>query len=149
MNTIRKPKLEETLVMLFAVYVWFTLVIEPNLFESRIDLGGNSVYGTYVGLVGNQNNLALISLGVAFLYLIGLFIRHVNILIFIHIIGMIYYAFITASFLLNYPNIGLGVLGLVSFWLLYQIYSEIDMSEEIKKQKIKARNGLLEGGEEE
>lgn len=146
---MRKPKSEEILVLLFSTYVWFTLLVDPTLFDVRIESSGESIYGTYVKMVGSQQNLAWISLGVATLYFFGLFIHHINVLILIHVIGTVYYAFITASFLLNYPNIGLGALGLLSLWLMYKIYNEIDISEEIKKEKIKSKNGLTDKGGDE
>jgi chromate transport protein ChrA len=87
-------------------------------------------------MVGSQQNLAWISLAVSVLFFLILFTARYSILITIHIIGLIYYFFITASFLLNYPNIAFGIMSLVSIALFMEILNLIDESEEVKKMKI-------------
>jgi len=116
--------------------MWFTLTVEPNLFIDGSTNKADSVYASYISMVGSQQNLAWISLTVAVLSFIVLFTRRFAIMITIHIIGLLYYFFITASFLLNYPNIAFGVMSLVSIPLFVEILNLVDESEEQKKQKI-------------
>lgn len=133
---MRKPKWNEIVVMLFALYMWFTLTVEPELFMSGATDKAENVYATYISMVGSQRNLAWISLGVSVLCFLNLFTSRFPILISVQIIGLIYYFFITASFLLNYPNIAFGVMSLVSIALFQEILKLIDESEERKKSKI-------------
>lgn len=116
--------------------MWFTLTVEPNLFIDGSTNKADSVYASYISMVGSQQNLAWISLTVAVLSFIVLFTRRFAIMITIHIIGLLYYFFITASFLLNYPNIAFGVMSLVSIPLFIEIFNLVDESEEQKKEKI-------------
>ncbi|MCU7557246.1 hypothetical protein [Macrococcus capreoli] len=138
---MRSPKYNEIFVMLFSLYVWFTLSVEPELFAATRGKSGQ-IYKTYIGMVGTQQNLAWISLAVSILYLINLFTRKYGIITIVHLIGMIYYMFINASFLINYPNIAFGVLSLVSIWLFMDLLKLIDITEEEKANRIKERNGL-------
>lgn len=126
---------------MFSLYVWFTLSVEPDLFSTTKGKSGD-IYATYIGIVGTQQNLAWISLAVSLLYLFNLFTRKYGIIIIVHVIGMIYYLFINASFLINYPNIAFGVLSLVSIWLFMDLMKLIDIQEEEKKHKIMKRNGI-------
>lgn len=143
---MRKPKWNEIVIMMFSLYVWFTLTVEPNLFMSGSTDTAESVYATYISMVGSQQNLAWMSLAVSALFFLILFTSRFSILLTVHIIGLIYYFFITASFLLNYPNIAFGVMSLVSIALFQEILKLIDESEERKKEKI-LKDESLEGGE--
>lgn len=138
---MRSPKYNEIFVMMFSVYVWFTLSVEPNLFTSTNGKSGD-IYKTYIGMVGTQKNLAWISLGVSLLYFANLFTRKYGLITAVHVIGMIYYLFINASFLINWPNIAFGVLSLASIWLFMDLLKLIDKSEEAKKNKILKENGI-------
>ncbi|WP_414055181.1 hypothetical protein [Macrococcus equi] len=138
---MRSPKYNEIFVMMFSLYVWFTLSVEPELFTSTNGKSGD-IYETYIGMVGTQQNLAWISLGVSLLYFANLFTRKYGIITIVHVIGLIYYMFINASFLINYPNIAFGVLSLVSIWLFMDLMKLIDITEEEKARKIKEVNGL-------
>ncbi|UTH01615.1 hypothetical protein KFV05_07765 [Macrococcoides canis] len=138
---MRKPKINEIFVMLFSLYVWFTLTVEPNLFVSTNGKSGQ-IYDTYIGMVGNQGNLAIISAVVSILYLSSMFTRKYEIITWVHILGLIYYLFISASFLINYPNIAFGVMSMVSIWLFYDLMRLIDKAEEAKKHKILKNNGI-------
>lgn len=133
---MRNPKWNELGITLFSLYMWFTLTVEPNLFIDGSTNKADSVYASYISMVGSQQNLAWISLTVAVLSFIVLFTRRFAIMITIHIIGLLYYFFITASFLLNYPNIAFGVMSLVSIPLFIEIFNLVDESEEQKKEKI-------------
>lgn len=144
---MRKPKWDEIVVMMFALYMWFTLTVEPNLFSSGRTEQAENVYSTYISMVGSQQNLAWISLTVSALYFLILFTSRFSILLTVHIAGLIYYFFITASFLLNYPNIAFGVMSLVSIALFQEILKLIDESEERKKEKILNNEDTTEGGE--
>lgn len=138
---MRSPKVNEIFVMLFSLYVWFTLTVEPNLFVSTNGKSGQ-IYATYIGMVGNQGNLAIISAVVSILYFANLFTRKYEVITWVHIVGLIYYLFISASFLINYPNIAFGVMSMVSIWLFYDLMKLIDKAEEAKKQKILKKNGI-------
>lgn len=138
---MRKPKINEIFVMLFSLYVWFTLTVEPNLFVSTNGKSGQ-IYDTYIGMVGNQGNLAIISAVVSILYLSSMFTRKYEVITWVHILGLIYYLFISASFLINYPNIAFGVMSMVSIWLFYDLMRLIDKAEEAKKHKILKNNGI-------
>lgn len=142
---MRKPKWNELGIMLFSLYMWFTLTVEPELFLSGSTEQADNVYKTYISMVGSQQNLAWISISVSALFFLVLFTQRYAILIAVHIIGLLYYFFITASFLLNYPNIAFGVMSLVSIPLFVEILNMVDASEDEKKQKIIDDNQL--GGE--
>lgn len=144
---MRKPKWNELGIMLFSLYMWFTLTVEPELFLSGSTEQADNVYKTYISMVGSQQNLAWISISVSALFFLVLFTQRYAILIAVHIIGLLYYFFITASFLLNYPNIAFGVMSLVSIPLFVEILNLVDASEDEKKQKIIEDNHLDEGGE--
>ena len=133
---MRKPKWNELGIMLFSLYMWFTLTVEPELFLSGSTEQADSVYKTYISMVGSQQNLAWISISVSALFFLVLFTRRYAILISVHIIGLLYYFFITASFLLNYPNIAFGVMSLMSIPLFVEILNLVDESEEQKKERI-------------
>lgn len=133
---MRKPKWNEIIVMMFSIYMWFTLTVDPNLFIDGSTNKADSVYATYIQMVGSQQNLAWISLAVSVLFFLILFTTRYSVLITVHIIGLLYYFFITASFLLNYPNIAFGIMSLVSIALFVEIMNLIDESEDVKKMKI-------------
>lgn len=143
---MRKPKWNEIVIMMFSLYMWFTLIVEPELFLRGGTDAAENVYATYISMVGSQQNLAWMSLAVSALFFLILFTSRFSILLTVHIIGLIYYFFITASFLLNYPNIAFGVMSLVSIALFQEILRLIDESEERKKEKI-LKDETLEGGE--
>lgn len=138
---MRSPKYNEIFVMLFSLYVWFTLTVEPELFVSTNGKSGQ-IYSTYINMVGSQQNLSWISLSISILYFGNLFTRKYGLITIVHIIGMVYYLFINASFLINYPNIAFGVFSLVSIWLFIDLLKLIDITEEEKKRKIMKRNGI-------
>lgn len=133
---MRKPEWAELFMITFGVYMWFTLMIDVNLFVTAEAEKSNDVYTTYIKMVGSQSNLAWLSLAVALIVFVSLYIRKDTYLIFVAIIGFSYHMFITASFLLNYPNIAFGIMSLFGVWLGARIYRLIDQSEEKKKQQI-------------
>lgn len=94
------------------------------------------IYEVYIGMVGNQHNLSLISACVSLLYFASLFTKKYGIITWIHIVGLMYFLFIGASFLINYPNIALGVMSMASVWLFVDLMRLIDKAEEAKKNKI-------------
>lgn len=138
---MRKPKWNEIGLMFFTAYMWFTLTVDPNLFFDGSTNKADSVYATYIQMVGSQQNLAWISLTVSVLFFLALFTKRYAIIITVHIIGLIYYFFITASFLINYPNVAFGVMSLVSIPLFIEILNQVDESEEHKKNKILEKEG--------
>lgn len=133
---MRKPEWAEMFMISFAVYIWFTLMVDADLFLSGIEKNSTSVYSTYIEMVGSQRNLAWLSLAVAVIVFTSLYIKKDTYLIFVAIIGFSYHMFITASFLINYPNIAFGIMSLFGVWLGARIYRLIDVSEEKKKEKI-------------
>ncbi|UBH16413.1 hypothetical protein [Macrococcus armenti] len=138
---MRKPKFNEIFVMLFSLYVWFTLTVAPELFVATNGKSGD-IYEVYIGMVGNQHNLSLISACVSLLYFASLFTKKYGIITWIHIVGLMYFLFIGASFLINYPNIALGVMSMASVWLFVDLMRLIDKAEEAKKNKILKKNGI-------
>lgn len=133
---MRKPEWAEMFMIIFPVYIWFTLMIDVNLFMDANTDKSTSVYSTYIEMVGSQSNLAWLSLTVAAVVFTSLYVRKDTYLIFVAIIGFSYHMFITASFLINYPNIAFGIMSLFGVWLGARIYRLIDVSEEKKKEKI-------------
>lgn len=133
---MRKPEWAEMFMIIFPVYIWFTLMVDANLFLRGITDNSTGVYSTYIKMVGSQRNLAWLSLAVAAIVFASLYIKKDTFLIFVAIIGFSYHMFITASFLINYPNIAFGIMSLFGVWLGARIYRLIDVSEEKKKEKI-------------
>lgn len=129
---MRKPEWHEVGMMLFGLFMWFTLTIDKTLFTA----GDNEVYASYIAIVKNQQNLANISLIVSIIILISFYIRNYTALFFVSALGFLYFLFVSASFWINYPNIASGVMLLVAIYLGVQMYHLIDMSEEVKKEKI-------------
>ncbi|NBK47612.1 hypothetical protein MUA33_04890 [Staphylococcus delphini] len=130
---IRKPAAIEIVIFLYALYVTFTLALEPSLF-SKID---NDVYKGYVNLLGSQSTLMHISLSVAIFYLIGFFTKRPILKLALNTIGFFYFGIVTSSFLLNYPNLGLGIMVIVLALIFRNLMCIIDEDERRKVAKIK------------
>lgn len=129
---MRKPEWHEVGMMLFGVFMWFTLTIDKTLFVAN----DSGVYASYIAIVRNQENLANISIIVAIIILISFYIRNYTARFLVSALALLYFLFISASFWINYPNIASGVMLLVAIYLGAQMYHLIDMSEEVKKAKI-------------
>lgn len=121
---------------MFAASIFFTLMIAPELFADQITENPESLYAGYVNMVGSQQNLAFISLGVALLIFGSFFIRYYNARIIVNVVAIVYTSFITASYIFNYPNLGLGLLMIMIIWQIYETNKLIDESEDEKSKQI-------------
>lgn len=133
---LRKPSLSELAVTIFAGYMALTLTVAPTMFEDAIANNPESMYANYMMLLGTQSNLAWISLTVALASFAALFTEHYTVRMLTSVLGLVYFTFISASYLFNYPNIGLGIVILVISWLFIELWKLIDESEEVKKRQI-------------
>lgn len=145
---MRKVEMYELAIVMFAGSIFFTLMIAPNMFADQIALDPNSLYAGYVEVIGSQQNLALISLVVAIITFASFFIRNYNIRILINSIGIVFTTFITASYLFNYPNLGLGLLMVMIIWQIYEVNKLVDKSEDEKAKKI-LKKSLVHTGQVE
>lgn len=128
--------MNELTSLMFAAYVWFTLTVAPNFFEDAIANNPDSLYVGYIAMVGSQQNLAFISLGVTVLIFGSFFIRNYNTRIMVNVVAIVYTSFITASYIFNYPNLGLGLLVIMIIWQIYETNKLIDESEDEKSKRI-------------
>lgn len=133
---MRKLKMNELASAMFAASIFFTLMIAPDLFAERIAENPESLYAGYVNMVGSQQNLAFISLGVTMLIFGSFFIRNYNARIMVNVVAIVYASFITASYIFNYPNLALGLLVIMIIWQIYETNKLIDKSEDEKSKKI-------------
>lgn len=133
---MRKIEMYELAIVMFAGSIFFTLMIAPDLFAEQIAMNPDSLYAGYVDVVGSQRNLAFIALAVAVVSFGSFFIRNFNIRILINSLGIVFTTFITASYLFNYPNLGLGLLMIMIIWQIYEVNKLIDKSEDEKAKKI-------------
>ena len=133
---MRKIEMYELAIVMFAGSIFFTLMIAPDMFADQIALNPDSLYAGYVDVVGSQRNLAFIALAVAVVSFGSFFIRNFNIRILINSLGIVFTTFITASYLFNYPNLGLGLLMIMIIWQIYEVNKLIDKSEDEKAKKI-------------
>lgn len=133
---MRKLKMNELASAMFAASIFFTLMIAPELFADRIAENPDSLYQGYVEMVGSQQNLAFISLGVTVLIFTSFFIRNYNVRILVSVVAIVYTSFITASYVFNYPNLALGLLVIMIIWQIYEANKLIDESEDEKSKQI-------------
>lgn len=133
---MRQFKMNELTSLMFAAYVWFTLTVAPNFFEDAIANNPDSLYVGYIAMVGSQQNLAWISLAVAAIVFGSFFIRNYNARILVNCISIVYFTFIAASYVFNYPNLALGLLLVVVVWHIYETNRLINKSEDEKSKRI-------------
>ncbi|HBV22277.1 MAG TPA: hypothetical protein DEB42_00600 [Jeotgalicoccus sp.] len=133
---MRKLQMSELASAMFAASIFFTLMIAPELFAERIAENPESLYQGYVAMVGSQQNLAFISLGVTMLIFGSFFIRNYNARIMVDTVAIVYTSFITASYVFNYPNLALGLLVIMIIWQIYETNKLIDESEDEKSKQI-------------
>lgn len=133
---MRKLQMNELASAMFAASIFFTLMIAPELFAEKIAENPESLYVGYVEMVGSQQNLAFISLGVTVLIFGSFFIRNYNTRIMVNVVAIVYTSFITASYVFNYPNLALGLLVIMIIWQIYETNKLIDESEDEKSKKI-------------
>lgn len=147
LTDIRRPKLNETIIMAYGLYVWFTLNIDPNFFYSAIEDNPESMYAMYLDFLGSQNNVALFSLIVAILTVVTLFTKNYMLRIITSFIGLIYFTILAASYVFSYPNLGLGMALLIMGMIIFDINKTISEKECETKRKIMADSYKSEGGE--
>lgn len=149
---MRKLQMNELASIMFAAYIFFTLMIAPDLFADRIAENPDSLYKGYVDMVGSQRNLAFISLAVTLIIFLSLFVRNYNVRILINVVSIIYSSFITASYVFNYPNLALGLLIIMVIWQIYETNKLVDESEDEKSKMIlnnSMSKGIVEDDEED
>lgn len=132
--------MDELASVLFAGSIFFTLLVAPEMFADRIAENPDSLYVGYINIVGSQQNLAIISLGVGLLIFASFFTRIYNLRILSNVVGIIYTTFITASYIFNYPNLSLGLLVIMVIWQIYETNRLIDEGEDEKSKKILERS---------
>lgn len=143
---MRKPRLNEAIIIGYATYVWFTLSVDPEFFYNSIADNPESMYAMYMAFLGTQKNLALISLGLALLNAGILFTHNYILRILSNLIGIVYFAILAASYIFSYPNLGLGLSSIMIVILIFDVNRLIDEYTEEKKRKIYEAN-FTEGGE--
>ncbi|WP_354542443.1 hypothetical protein [Salinicoccus halitifaciens] len=128
--------MNELATMMFACSIFFTLLVAPDLFAEMIADNPESLYVGYIAIVGSQQNLAFISLGVGVIIFSSFFTKNYTLRIMTNIAGITYTTFITASYVFDYPNLVLGLLVVMIIWQIHETYQLIDESEDEKAKKI-------------
>lgn len=133
---MRKPTFNETFIIGFTVYSFFTLMIDRNFMYETVANNPDSMYASYLGLMGSQLNIAIVSLLLAGITMSGLFVHNYNIRIIVSLLGLVYFTIIAASFVFSYPNFGLGISALVITTMIANINHLIDEQQEARKRNI-------------
>lgn len=133
---MRKPTFNETAVIGYGFYMFFTLIIEPNWMYANIDKNPDSMYVAYLELLGSQLNIAIFSLIVALVTMGILFTQNYTFRIMVNLLGLTYFTIISASYIFSYPNIGLGLAGILVITQIKNINILIDEQQEDRKRKI-------------
>ena len=133
---MRKPTFNETAVIGYGLYMWFTLSVDKNWMYENIEKNPDSMYVAYLNLLGSQTNIAIFSLIVAFLTMGMLFVSNYTFRIAISLLGLIYFTIISASYIFSYPNLGLGMSAILVITMIANINRLIDDQQEAKKKKI-------------
>ena len=145
---MRKPQLNEVIIIGYGSYVWFTLSFDPEFFYRSIAENPESMYAAYIGFLGTQQNLAIFSLVLALVTIAVLFTERYSLRILSALIGMVYFTIMAASYIFSYPNLGLGLSALMLAILIFNINRLIDEREEEKKRKLLCDNYKKEGENE-
>lgn len=133
---IRRPQLNETIIIAYGLYVWFTLSIDPNFFYTAIEKNPESMYAMYLEFLGSQGNVGIYSLVMSLLTGISLFIGNYTLRIVTGFFGLIYFTILAASYVFSYPNLGLGMALLIMGMIIFDINKIISAKEEQAKRKI-------------
>ncbi len=133
---MRKPRLNEAVIIGYASYVWFTLTIDPEFFYNSIAENPASMYAMYTAFLGSQTNLALFSLALALANIGVLFTRNYVIRVITSITGIVYFTILAASYIFSYPNLGLGLSAIMIVILIFDVNRLIDEYAESKKKEI-------------
>lgn len=146
---MRKPTFNETVVIGYGFYMFFTLMIDRNWMYANIAENPDSMYVAYLNLLGTQFNIAIFSLIVAVVTMGVLFTQNYTFRIVVNLIGLIYFTIISASYIFSYPNLGLGLAAIIVVTQINNINMLIDEQQEERKRKIICNSYHDdEGGEE-
>lgn len=145
---MRKPSLNETIVIAFSLYMVFTLSIDTKWMYTALEEDPDSMYAMYLELLGSQPNIAVFSGVVAGITIAALFVQHYLIRIASNLIGLVYFSILSASFIFSYPNLGLGLSAIFVVIMLVNINRLIDEHQDERKKKI-MEDSYCEGGEED
>lgn len=133
---MRKPKFGETVVIGYTLYMLFTLGVDPQLFQKAIERNPESMYVAYVDFMGSERNVMMFSAVTLLITVLTLFTNHYTPQIIVHVIGIIYFTIIVASYIFSYPNIGLGLGAIIVVKLIIDVNRVIDEQQEAHKRKI-------------
>src|SRR5699024_7391886 len=110
-----------------------------------------SMYRMYLELMGTQRNVVFISLAVALLTILVLFVKSYTARIIVNIVGLVYFTILAVSFVFSYPNLGLGMAAIIVVVIISNINLLIDEQSERDKKRIMCESVInedsIEGGE--
>lgn len=133
---MRKPRFGEAAVIGYTLYMLFTLGIDPRLFQEAIERNPESMYVAYVDFMGSERNVMIFSAVTLLITVLTLFTNKYTPRIIVHVIGIIYFTIIVASYIFSYPNIGLGIGAIIVINLIIDVNRVIDEQQEALKRKI-------------
>lgn len=148
---MRKPQISEAIIIGYSLYMWFTLTLDGEFLERGIANNPDSMYRMYLELMGTQQNVVLISLAVAILTILVLFVKSYTARIIVNIVGLVYFTILAVSFVFSYPNLGLGMAAIIVVVIITNINLLIDEQSERDKKRIMCESVINEecsgGGE--
>lgn len=133
---MRKPQLSESIIIGYALYMSFTLMLDRNFLADGIERNPDSMYKMYLELLGSQQNIILVSLAVAFITCGVLFTQNYTVRIITSIVGLVYFTLLAVSFVFSYPNLGLGLSAIVVIIIIANVNLLIDEQNERTKMRI-------------
>lgn len=133
---MRKPQLSESIIIGYALYMSFTLMVDRNLLAAGIEKNPDSMYRMYLELLGSQQNVILLSLAVAFISCAVLFTQNYTVRIISSIVGLVYFTILAVSFVFSYPNLGLGLAAIIVIIIIANVNLLIDEQNERTKMRI-------------
>lgn len=133
---MRKPQLSESIIIGYALYMSFTLMVDRNFLADGIARNPDSMYKMYLELLGSQQNVILVSLAVAFITCGVLFTQNYTVRIISSIVGLVYFTLLAVSFVFSYPNLGLGLAAIVVVIIITNVNLLIDEQNERMKKRI-------------
>lgn len=145
---MRKPNFNESAVIGYAAYMFFTLLVNRGWMFQVIQDNPESMYATYLEFLGSQTNLAVFSLAVALVTIFILFVENYIFRIAVNLIGLVYFTILAASYVFSYPNLGLGLALIFVLMMVININRLIDEQQEDRKRKIMCDSYKEEGDKE-
>lgn len=133
---MRKPQLSESIIIGYAIYMSFTLMVDRNFLADGIESNPDSMYRMYLELLGSQQNVVLLSLAVAFITGVVLFTHNYTVRIISSIVGLVYFTILAVSFVFSYPNLGLGLAAIIVIIIIANVNLLIDEQNERTKKRI-------------